>query len=370
MNGDPAIVEAILDASGNPSEQAHRISEETLLHAAAYFGKDEVAEVLLKRGADPYEKNAAGNMPSAALDLSADNASEMAPYFGLNLLPVDDVLKGRTQLRELLASVPNPERIQTGVLNQLAHTSSRLQSSEYLRVRMGGNSIHLIQTDVFDHLWFLWFLCWLVVIFGMLATWGLLPAGRARGWLILATCLPQSLMFMSSIATFGPDTSMGIIPKPHVLVFYACFFFYGVAEYSANGINTKMGRSWKWLLPAAIVLFIAALATINNRMLAAALQPAYAWTMSLGLIGLFGRFFSKPHPMASWLADASYWMYLVHVPLVLIAQFLVRPWDLPAELKFVLVLIVVIPLLLLSYRFGVRYTVIGRWLNGPRSVNE
>lgn len=370
MNGDPALVETILDASGNPSEQAKRISKESLLHVAAYFGKDEVAEVLLKRGADPLEKNAAGNMPSAALDLSADNASEMAPYLGLKPLPVDDVLQGRAQLQELLASVSNPERIQSGVLNQLAHSSSRLQSSEYLRVRLGGDSIHLIQTDVFDHLWFLWFLCWLVVIFGMLATLGLLPSGRARGWLMLATCLPQSLMFMSSIATFGPDTSMGIIPKPHVLAYYACFFFYGVAEYSANGIDTKMGRSWKLLLPTAIVLFVAAIATINNRVLATALQPAYAWTMSLGLIGLFGCFFSKPHPKASWLADASYWMYLVHVPLVLIAQLLVRPWELPAELKFVLVLTVVIPLLLLSYRFGVRYTVIGRWLNGPRSVNE
>jgi hypothetical protein len=29
----------------------------------------------------------------------------------------------------------------------------------------------------------------------------------------------------------------------------------------------------------------------------------------------------------------------------------------------------VTPLLLLSYRFGVRYTVIGRWLNGPRGVS-
>jgi len=68
----------------------------------------------------------------------------------------------------------------------------------------------------------------------------------------------------------------------------------------------------------------------------------------------------------SWLADASYWMYLVHVPLVMAAQLLVRPWALPADLKFLIVMALVTPVLLVSYRYGVRYTPIGWLLNGPR----
>ena len=69
----------------------------------------------------------------------------------------------------------------------------------------------------------------------------------------------------------------------------------------------------------------------------------------------------------SWLADASYWMYLVHVPLVMAAQLLVRQWPLPAELKFVVILATVTTLLLASYRWCVRYTPIGSLLNGPRA---
>ena len=88
--------------------------------------------------------------------------------------------------------------------------------------------------------------------------------------------------------------------------------------------------------------------------------------MSLGLIGLFSRFCSRPSPLMSWLADASYWMYLVHVPLVMAAQLVVRQWPLPAEVKFVLILATVTLLLLASYRWCVRYTVIGSLLNGPR----
>ena len=165
----------------------------------------------------------------------------------------------------------------------------------------------------------------------------------------------------------GPDTSFGLLPRPHVFAFYGCFYFFGVATFAAEGLETRLGRCWKLLLPAAAVLLAASLATINDRLLATVLQPAYAWTMSVGLIGLFCRFFSRPSATVSWLADASYWMYIVHVPLVMLAQMFVRPWPFPAAAKFLAVMAIVTPLLLLSYRYGVRFTAIGRMLNGSRA---
>ena len=117
------------------------------------------------------------------------------------------------------------------------------------------------------------------------------------------------------------------------------------------------------------MLFVAGIATMNDRVLASVLQPTYAWAMSLGLIGMFSRFCSRPSPLVSWLADASYWMYLVHVPLVMVAQMVVRSWTMPADLKFLVVMALVTPVLLVSYRYGVRSTPIGRLLNGPRGVS-
>jgi peptidoglycan/LPS O-acetylase OafA/YrhL len=99
------------------------------------------------------------------------------------------------------------------------------------------------------------------------------------------------------------------------------------------------------------------------------LQPAYAWAMSLGLIGMFSRFCSRPSPLVSWLADASYWMYIVHPPVVMVAQMFVRPWAVPADLKFLVVMALVTPVLLLTYRYGVRYTPLGSLLNGPRKAS-
>jgi len=140
-----------------------------------------------------------------------------------------------------------------------------------------------------------------------------------------------------------------------------------LVERGAEGIDTRLGRHWKFLLPAAAVLLVVGIATMNDRTLAVVLQPAYAWTMALGLIGLSHRLFPYPRPAVSWLADASYWMYLVHVPLVMGAQLLIRHWPLSAELKFVVILATVTLLLLASYRWCVRYTPIGSLLNGPRA---
>ena len=292
-----------------------------------------------------------------------------APLIGLNTLGVDDVLRGRERLRGLLPTGPNAESTLGGPLDRLMLAWSRILSSEHLRVRVGSSSIHLVQTNLFDHLWFLWFLCWLVAIFALLAATGLLPSGRWRWWLMAASCLPQAVMGMSLAGGYGPDTSLGLLPKPHVFGFYACFFFFGVATFAADGLDTRLGRRWKLLLPAAAVLLVAGIVTMNDRLLATLLQPAYAWTMSLGLIGLFCRLFPHPHAAVSWLADASYWMYLVHVPLVIAAQLLVRQWPLPAGVKFFVILGLVTPLLLASYRWCVRYTVIGSLLNGPREFH-
>ena len=56
-------------------------------------------------------------------------------------------------------------------------------------------------------------------------------------------------------------------------------------------------------------------------------------------------------PTRRYLADASYWIYLAHLPLLLGLQLLMRDWRLPWPVKFVLLLGTTILLLLLSYHW-------------------
>jgi hypothetical protein len=209
-----------------------------------------------------------------------------------------------------------------------------------------------------------------VVAFALLALANLLPTGRRRFWLVPLSLVPQLFMGQSMSGAFGPDTSFGLLPQPHLLVYYGCFYFFGAATFAAEGMETRLGARWPLLLPAAAVLFVVGLATIGVRPAAAVVQPAYAWAMSLGLIGLFHRFFPHPSARVAWLADAAYWMYLAHVPLVLAAQLAVREWPLPGGVKFLLILTAVTFVLLVSYAWCVRPTIIGRILNGPRAATK
>ncbi|MFM8290292.1 MAG: acyltransferase family protein [Planctomycetia bacterium] len=366
MRGDPGIVAAVLDAGGDPNERDG--GGNTPLHQAAYFGRDAAARLLLERGADPTATNKVGRMPAAMMCLPADFVSEFAPLFGMHPVGVTEILAGRERMRADLPTGPNPEGTRGGPLDRMTLARSEILSADWLRLEFGSWSLHLVQTNIFHHLWFLWSLCWLIVAFALLAATGLLPTGRRRWWLVAISCVPQLVMGMSMTAGYGPDTSFGILPQPHVLAFYACFYFFGVATFAAEGLDTRLGRHWKLLLPTALALFVAGIATMHDRPLAGVLQPAFAWAMSLGLIGLFARFCSRPSPLVSWLADASYWMYLVHPPLVMVAQMVVRSWAMPADVKFLVVMSLVTPLLLVSYRYAVRHTAIGSLLNGPRAA--
>jgi peptidoglycan/LPS O-acetylase OafA/YrhL len=165
----------------------------------------------------------------------------------------------------------------------------------------------------------------------------------------------------------GADLWMGPVTPPHVLFYYGCFFWFGAAVFARDGMQTKMGAHWKILLPLGLlVLLPACFALMGNRIVATLAQAATAWVLLLGVIGIFHRYGSNLGPKARWISDSAYWMYLAHLPLVMMAQLAVAflPWS--AAVKFLLVNVVVIAALLASYQWFVRYTWIGALLNGPR----
>lgn len=356
------IVAAVLDAGADVNARGGL--GDTTLHEAVAFGRDDAVAALLDRGADPRIANRSGRMPLAMTLLSPALSAEYAPLLGLPPLDADAIAQGRERIRELLGDV---EMTAGGPLDRVVLAYWRWLGSERLQLRFGGKPFHLVDTNIFDHLWFLWFLCWLVAAFAVLARCGLLPTGRYRWWLVPLSLGPQLFMGQSMSGFFGPDTSLGLLPPPHLLVFYGCFYFFGVATFAAEGMETQLGARWPLVLPVAAVLFVVGIATIGIRSADAVLQPAYAWTMTLGLIGLFHRFFPQPSGRIAWLADAAYWMYLVHVPLVLAAQIAIREWPLPGIVKFLLILVAVTAVLLVTYAWCVRPTIIGQVLNGPRT---
>ena len=90
------------------------------------------------------------------------------------------------------------------------------------------------------------------------------------------------------------------------------------------------------------------------------------WGFVLGFLGLFVRFRRAANARWRYIADSSYWIYLVHLPVVVALQILVAQWPAHWTLKYPLIVAAAVPLLFLSYHYLVRSTFIGAQLNGRR----
>lgn len=90
------------------------------------------------------------------------------------------------------------------------------------------------------------------------------------------------------------------------------------------------------------------------------------WSWTFALVGLGLCFLSAHSPWRRYLADASYWIYLAHLPLVMALQVAMSRVQWPWHVEFASVLLVAIAMLLVSYDLLVRSSAIGAWLNGQR----
>lgn len=67
-----------------------------------------------------------------------------------------------------------------------------------------------------------------------------------------------------------------------------------------------------------------------------------------------------------YLADASYWVYSVHLPVLLAVQYRLMDVDTNWQAKFAISVVATLGISFVSYHLLVRNTVLGRLLNGAR----
>ncbi|WP_461624973.1 hypothetical protein [Bradyrhizobium sp. 25ACV] len=71
-----------------------------------------------------------------------------------------------------------------------------------------------------------------------------------------------------------------------------------------------------------------------------------------------------------FLLIASYWLYLIHMPIVMALQVAVSQLGWPGPVKFAIILAVALPAMLASYHLLVRFSIVGVVLNGRRAPRE
>lgn len=252
------------------------------------------------------------------------------------------------------------------------------------------------------HLWFLYVLLWIYALF--LATHALCKnwfdvKGRWRtrvsnafatvismpggSFLLALPAIPFMLMMKNGFGVDTPDH--GLVPYFPSLGIYFYYFLLGwILHRHAHLV--EMFTKYRVLNTVLGVVFIAIvtlmfLSIIYHPDFGPALGSSYVWLARLynilyafasmtamsGFIGMMLYYFSKANNTIRFLADASYWMYLIHLPVVVFFQILVAHLTIHWLFKALFILMPSFTILLLSYQFLVRSTWIGKLLNGKKS---
>jgi len=397
LHGNVTVLRRLLEKGAN-IEGTNRDGS-TALHGAALLGHAEIVQTLLDHGANPTAKTFRGDSPADVSLADRGIIEYYAKSLKFPMRPDNELKAGQAKCRELLPKSARAAPIEFAWLTSIRSRYANWMKSDVWNVRWSASKppIHLIQASIFDHLWFLWFLCWMVGGFAIFQTLTSRTAVAAADfgdetlrvanhdaerrakllrrlilspirfcWLLPLTLLPQLLMGTTG-SVFGPDTSVGLIPQPHLLLYYGLFFGFGVLYFDANDTETQVGRHWLMLLSIATAVTLPmGLAMMGSPLLGGIAQVTYAWLMSFAAMGLFRRLLTRESKWIRYLSDSSYWLYLAHLPLVIVGQHLIRTWPIPSGVKFLLLCLVVTGLLLASYEWLVRYTWLGALLNGRK----
>ncbi|HMK06426.1 MAG TPA: acyltransferase family protein [Flavobacterium sp.] len=237
------------------------------------------------------------------------------------------------------------------------------------------------------HLWFIYYLIWFCASAYLLSyvvnRWfpniakpffenfrklfhlGIAPA-------ILAVPTAICLYFMD---TYDIKAEHSFLIHGGFFVNYGLYFFFGWLCYGLrNELNRFEKNAWLYLT-LGLALYVLRWALFlqypeavpgNLNSLLIILLAFTTWFFVFGIIGCFIKHFNNPSKVSKYISDGSYWIYLIHMPIVLVLQALLLRYDLSAFIKFTIVLIVTLSITILSYNYLVRNTFIGQFLNGRK----
>ncbi len=392
----------------------------TALLVASFFGHTEIVTWLLNEGADPRIRNNRGEKPwDAVAGPWTNDMVTLYQYLEKLLqmeLDLERIQRERPVIAKLLQDAEDSEAPPEAISGN--KTDRKLDQGEEMGLQEKiANELNLnldfsalpgwaqlvifgAIIPVFHHLWFLYYLVWLIAGFAVVVilakkfNWKPLPAKVIVSpwcwlWLIPLIMIPQLMMgvlgLYMGVPGFGPDTAGGLIPWPPKLLFYAIIFGYGAICFGHAEFE-KVGRHWLLCFALAIPALVLGLhwydlrneayaagfdlrqsTVILYHFLSSLCQAVYVWLVMFGFIGMFRRFFSKENKLVRYLSDSSYWLYLAHLPLIMIIQIWVSDWPWPSFVKLIFICAMTVIPLLLIYEYVVRYTWVGTMLNGKRT---
>lgn len=176
-----------------------------------------------------------------------------------------------------------------------------------------------------------------------------------------------------------PAPLFGFVPNTPSVAIFGTTVLLGWFLHRQPSLLALLRRDCVLYLAVAVAASVAAINFVGLSMkrnvipMTPEVRAAYAgaymlalWCWVLGLTGAAVAWLSAPSPRWRYLSDASYWMYLIHIPIVWALQTWMLRWPVHWAIKFVLVVSIAGVVLIASYHYLVRSTFIGKVLNGRK----
>lgn len=229
------------------------------------------------------------------------------------------------------------------------------------------------------HLWFLPYLlcfCILVWVINTLEIKRLHACFVKLSPRVLIGVAPLVLAFPLATVSAPFPAPDSFFPQVWALTFYGTYFGFGYQLYLHQSLMEKLKPLAPRLLLAALASYALLLVMFSMQnplqakllwhVLQAILEAYIGFWMMLACLIYGKRLLDRSNRLLRYLADASYWVYIVHLPVLFAIQYPLLDVDANWPIKFTISLAATLSISFLSYHLLVRNTVLGKLLNGTR----
>ncbi len=218
--------------------------------------------------------------------------------------------------------------------------TGRCDFSEIRRMRFADVAI---EPDLYGpaHLWFLEYLIVMLAAFFVVRHFW-----RGRGipakdgdwifapWMPFALAVPTTLLLAIGRGRYGIDVTFdrhnSFVPDPLRLIHYGSFFAFGVGVHRSRATLKRLTGWGHWCLLAVVPIYACRAALLRLDLVKPLDAPGafalcllgglFAWLTVFGVLGLYHRLFHQPSRVVRYVAESSYWIYLIHMPIVGVVQ--------------------------------------------------
>lgn len=233
------------------------------------------------------------------------------------------------------------------------------------------------------HLWFLYvlvflyFLTWAFSYFDWSKMRKKFAAIKPLVFIVAVPVLLLPGLLLVSSPLPAPDS---FLPQLWAFGFFGLFFAVGYWLFQNDNFLGQFSSYWIYLLLGSVLLYAVYFQLMPRQITlpAAPIEPLVNITlkiceafiavwMTLVCLVLGKQFLNTPNRSMRFLADSSYWLYIIHVPLLFAVQYPLMDKDWSWGIKFAVSLGITLIIGVVSYVLLVRWTPIGWMLNGRRN---